>query len=230
MKRFNPQALICLIIICSAQVIYGQTADSLHFKFSYTLPEAVKTVDGKPSGKHWVNLLDKPSDWNADTTYWHFGRKTLHGAYKGGAKHNYAWTKKNFSDYELSVEVKMEGREANSGVCIRINPTDADNVPGYQVDMGPGYWGCLWEERRAGMVVAYPKILADQLVHANDWNHYYIKAKGHHIEAWLNGVKTIDIVHEAGYSEGAIGFQLCHGDKETIVSVRNLFIRITPAE
>ena len=50
----------------------------------------------------------------------------------------------------------MSGKEANSGVCIRIQPTNADNAPGYQVDMGPGYWGSLFEERKAGMIQKYP--------------------------------------------------------------------------
>ena len=91
--------------------------------------------------------------------------------------------------------------------------------------MGPGYWGCLWEERRSGMVQKFPKELANKLVKANDWNHYYIIAKGHHIQAWLNGVKTIDVVHDEGFAECAIGFQLCHGKKETIVDVKTLLIK-----
>lgn len=110
---------------------------------------------------------------------------------------------------------------ANSGVCIRINPTSWDNVPGYPVDMGKGYWGSLWEERRAEMVQKFPDTLAQKLVRQNDWNHYYIIAKGHHIQAWLNGVKTIDIVHDAGFLEGNIGFQLCHYHNQTAVDVKS---------
>ena len=122
--------------------------------------------------------------------------------------------------------IKMVGDEnANSGVCIRIYPTSWDNAPGYQVDMGPGYWGCLWEEKRAGMVQQYPKSKADDLVKAEDWNHYYIVAKGHHIQAWLNGVKTIDIVHDAGFTEGRIGFQLCHMHNPTVVDIKSLYMR-----
>lgn len=75
------------------------------------------------------------------------------------------------------------------------------------------------------MVQQYPKELADKLVKAGDWNHYYIIANGHHITAWLNGVKTIDTVHQAGFSEGVIGFQLCHGDKHTVLDVKALSIR-----
>ena len=40
-----------------------------------------------------------------------------------------------------------------------------------------------------------------------------------------NGVKTIDVVHEKGYARGKIGFQLCHGKKETNVDIKLLSIR-----
>lgn len=190
-----------------------------------TLPKGGRLINDKPIGKGWVNLIASLDDWNASKPYWILNNGILHGDYNGGQYHNYAYTKTIYTNYELNAVVRMSGREANSGVCIRIKPTSADNVPGYQVDMGPGYWGCLWEERRAGMVQQYPKELADKLVRENDWNHYYIIANGHHIQAWLNDVKTIDTVHLAGFSDGAIGLQLCHGDKHTIVDVKTLSLR-----
>jgi hypothetical protein len=190
-----------------------------------TLPKDGKMVNNKPVGKNWQNLLVSLQDWNADAQYWTLQNGTLHGDYNGGKLHNYAWTKKTYEDFELNAIVKLDGQDPNSGVCIRIHPTDADNVPGYQVDMGEGYWGSLWEERRQGMVQAYPSNVAAKLVKNKDWNHYYIVIKGHHVEAWLNGVKTIDVVHNEGLDDGAIGFQLCHGDKHTIIDVAALYIR-----
>jgi Domain of Unknown Function (DUF1080). len=107
-------------------------------------------------------------------------------------------------------------------VFVSIQQT-YDNAPGYQVDMGKGYWGSLWEERRASMVQKYPDAMVKKLVHQNGWNHYYIIAKGHHIQAWLNGVKTIDIIHDAGFLEGNIGFQLCHYHSHTAVDVNFIY-------
>jgi Domain of Unknown Function (DUF1080) len=190
-----------------------------------TLPKKGRLVDGKPVGKNWINLLHSMNDWNMDTSAYTISNGILHGDYYGGKLHNFAWTKKTYKDFELQALVKLDGKDANSGVCIRLNPLNADNAPGYQVDMGVGYWGCLWEEKRAGMVQKFPDDLADKLVKKQDWNHYYIIARGHHIEAWLNGVKTIDIVHTAGFEEGSIGFQLCHGDKHTVLDVRSLYIK-----
>ena len=195
--------------------------------FKHTLPKARKMINNKPTGKGWINLLvNADSCWNAEEKYWQLNNGILHGEANAEDVHHYIWTKKVYTDFELNVMIKMTGGEdANSGVCIRLHPTNWDNAPGYQVDMGTGYWGSLWEERRAGMVQKYPDSLAVQLVKANDWNHYYIIGKGHHIQAWLNGVKTIDTVHEAGFTDGSIGFQLCHERRYTIVDVKSLYIR-----
>lgn len=75
------------------------------------------------------------------------------------------------------------------------------------------------------MVQKFPKELADTLVKTDDWNHYDVVAKGHRIQAWLNGVQTIDVVHKEGFLEGSIGFQLVHGKKHTVLDVKMLQIR-----
>ena len=191
-----------------------------------TLPPAGKMINDKPAGKGWINLLSSADDWNFENTYWQLNNNVLHGSIGKEKEHHYSYTKKSYGDFELNVMIKMVGdADANSGVCIRINPTSWDDAPGYQVDMGKGYWGSLWEERRAGMVQKFPDTLVSKIVKQNDWNHYYIIAKGHHIQAWLNGVKTIDIVHDAGFSTGDIGFQLCHMHNPTVVDIKSLYIR-----
>jgi hypothetical protein len=193
-----------------------------------TLPATGKMINDKPAGKGWVNLLGSADDWNFESTYWQLNNNVLHGSIGKEKEHHYSYTKKSYGDFELNVMIKMVGdADANSGVCIRINPTSWDDAPGYQVDMGKGYWGSLWEERRAGMVQKFPDPLVSKIVKQNDWNHYYIIAKGHHIQAWLNGVQTIDIVHDAGFSTGDIGFQLCHMHNPTVVDIKSLYIRET---
>ena len=191
-----------------------------------TLPKSGKMVNDKPVGKGWINLLASADDWNFEPTYWKLDNNLFHGELGKEPQHHYSYTKKSYDDFELNVMIKMVGDEnINSGVCIRINPTSYDDAPGYQIDMGKGYWGSLWEERRGNMVQKFPDSLVSKVVKFNDWNHYYIIAKGHHIQAWLNGVKTIDIVHDAGFSSGKIGFQLCHQHEHTVVEVKSLYIR-----
>jgi hypothetical protein len=213
--------MIPFVLFCCCAGACAQADTTLKI----SLPAAGKFRHDKPDGKGWVNLLDS-QQWNKEEKYWQFTNGLLHGESENEKEHHYAYTKKNYTDFELNVLIKMSGNEnANSGVCIRIHPASWDDVPGYQVDMGKGYWGCLWEEKRAGMVQKYPDSLALKLVKANDWNHYYIIAKGHHIQAWLNGVKTIDIIHEGGFPDGNIGFQLAHAQRHTIVDVKALYIK-----
>ena len=212
--------LFFLLFTCSAS---RAQVDSV---LRQTLPKAGKMYNNKPTGKGWVNLLKSNSDWNFESNFWQFTDSGFRGAMGREKEHHYSYTKKTYKDFELNVMIRMVGDEnANSGVCIRINPTNWDNAPGYQIDMGKGYWGSLWEERRADMVQKFPDTFAQKLVRQNDWNHYYIIVKGHHIQAWLNGVKTIDIIHDAGFTEGRIGFQLCHYHNQTVVDVKSLYIR-----
>jgi len=225
--QFHQQAgirlftiLILFLLICFASVAQDSTA------LKQAIPAAGKMHSNKPKGKGWVNLLTSASDWKFESNYWQFTDTGFQGAMGKEKEHHYSYTKKSYKDFELNVIIRMVGdSNANSGVCIRINPTSWDNAPGYQIDMGKGYWGSLWEERRGDMVQKFPDELVPKLVKQNEWNHYYIIAKGHHIQAWLNGVKTIDIVHDAGLLEGNIGFQLCHYHNPTVVDVKSLYIR-----
>lgn len=220
-SSFAAIAVFFFVCLCSMRT-YAQADTTLR----NTLPAEGKLMDNKPVGKGWTNLLASADEWNFEPAFWSLSNHQLHGEMGKEKEHHYSYTKKTYTDFELNVMIKMAGdADANSGVCIRIHPTNFDDGQGYQVDMGKGYWGSLWEERRASMVQKYPDSLAAQIVKNNDWNHYYIVAKGHHIQAWLNGVKTIDMVHEAGYSDGNIGFQLCHQRNPTVVDVKALYIR-----
>ena len=222
-QKINFRLTSILLFLLAACFISQAQVDS---DLKQTIPKAGKMYNNKPVGKGWVNLLKSGSDWNFESNFWQLTDTGFHGAMGKEKEHHYSYTKKMYKDFELNVMIRMVGdSNANSGVCIRINPTNWDNAPGYQVDMGKGYWGSLWEERRAEMVQKFPDTLAQKLVKQNDWNHYYIIAKGHHIQAWLNGVKTIDIIHDAGFPEGNIGFQLCHYHNQTVVDVKSLYIR-----
>lgn len=223
-KKYLPLFFKLTIVLLLCVYLPAQAQPDTTLK--NTLPKTGKLVNDKPVGKGWVNLLASADDWNFENTFWQLNDNLLHGAMGYQKEHHYSYTKKAYTDFELNVMIKMVGDEnANSGVCIRINPTSWDNAPGYQVDMGKGYWGSLWEERRANMVQKFPDALVPKVVKFNDWNHYYIVARGHHIQAWLNGVKTIDMVHDAGFSTGNIGFQLDHMHNPTVVEVKALYVR-----
>lgn len=201
--------------------------DDLFNNLKITLPEKGKLVDEKPVGKGWSDLLARDEKWEFERNYWKRNVDSLHGESEGG-DHHFAWTEREFSDFELHAVVRMQGNGANSGIGIRLNPVTPSNVPGYQVDMGPNYWGSLWEEGGDEMVQKFRDKDAHRLVKHGEWNHFYIVAKGHHIQAWLNGVKTINIEHKSGPLKGHIGLELCNGPKHTILDVKTLLVRESP--
>jgi hypothetical protein len=194
----------------------------------FAAPQRQAVNNVKPTGKGWVALLS-PSlkGWTYEPAYWKLEAGMFHGLTPGTKDHHYAYTQQDYADFELHADVKLVGN--NSGVCIRLAPTDFDNAPGYQIDMGEGYWGSLWDERGRGMVSKYPTEDAVKLVRQGDWNHYYVRARGHHIEAWLNGVQTMDVNDLKGRLTGRIGFQLCHGEnKMTDASFKNVYVKLLP--
>jgi hypothetical protein len=183
---------------------------------------------GKPVGKGWVSVIPQDlAGWKFEPGFWKVENGTLLGVTPGTPEHHYAYTAKEYGDFELHADVKLVGY--NSGICIRCKPTSFDDMPGYQVDMGDGYWGCLWDERGRGMVARYDKADADKLVKKNDWNHYYVRAEGPHVQLWLNGVKTVDVFDAEGFGKkpaGALGFQLTHGQgNRTEASFKNVYLR-----
>ena len=57
-------------------------------------------------------------------------------------------------DFKLTLEVKLVDDVGNSGVQFRTEPLDGFNeVRGYQADIGPGWWGKLYEENGRGSAV-----------------------------------------------------------------------------
>lgn len=182
--------------------------------------------NGKPTGKGWKSLFDGKTlkGWVYERGYWEVRDGAIVGDKKGNTPHHhYMFSADDYSDFELHIDVKMDGY--NSGVCTRIQPASFDDVPGYQVDMGDGYWGCLWDEHhRQKKIFDFPKADADKIVRNNDWNHYYIRMVGDHVTIFLNGVKTADGDDPGGFKSGPLGFQLCHGDN-TVASFKNIYVK-----
>lgn len=136
-------------------------------------------------------------------------------------------TKADFEDFDLTLEVKLEGEGANAGIQFRTKriPNDTE-VSGYQADMGEGYWGCLYDESRRNKVLAKPdEETLKKALKPNDWNTYRIRAEGPHIQLWLNGVQTVDYVEkDDGIARrGIIGLQI-HAGKPSIARYRNILL------
>ncbi len=147
-------------------------------------------------------------------------------------------TEKNYSDFELVLEFKVDPT-LNSGIQIRSNSL-ADyrkgRVHGYQVEIDPAErgWSCgIYDEARRGWLFDLKSNTAARYAfRQSDWNHYRVRAQGDSIRTWINGVPAANLKDDMT-AEGFIALQV-HGvgaRKDPIeVSWRNIRIRELAAD
>jgi hypothetical protein len=140
-------------------------------------------------------------------------------------------TAREFGDFELRLEYKLDAKEgANAGVQFRSERVpNHHEVSGYQADIGPGYFGALYDESRRNKLLAVPaeRMVAAALAGGIDgWHAYRIRAEGKRIRLELNGVETVDWIEpdDAIARKGLIALQI-HGGLVGTIRYRNLRIR-----
>ena len=141
-------------------------------------------------------------------------------------------TKAAYANFILRLKIKLTGDPKtgfiNSGVQIRThrNPTGHE-VCGYQCDYGePDWYGAIYDEgRRDRLLVKTDIATLRPALKLSDWNDYVIKAKGHRIQTWINGVQGVDYEEKEAEiaGEGVIGIQV-HGGGNAIVQVKDVLI------
>jgi hypothetical protein len=131
----------------------------------------------------------------------------------------------------LRLEYKLEAKEgANAGVQFRsVRIPNHHEVSGYQADIGPGYFGALYDESRRNKLLAVPaeRMVAAALAGGIDgWHSYRIRAEGKRIRLELNGVETVDWIEpDDGIAKrGMIALQI-HGGLVGTIRYRNLRIK-----
>ena len=135
---------------------------------------------------------------------------------------------------------KAEGF-GNSGVQYRSKVIDAENfvVSGYQADMEVAkvHSGILYEEKARGILAnrgekvtihqsenpKKPRLEvtgstgdSDEIqagIHPADWNDYKIVVKGNHLQHFINGRQTVDVIDETaeGAKSGVLALQIHQG-------------------
>jgi hypothetical protein len=122
-------------------------------------------------------------------------------------------TKKEYADFELEFEVKVDAA-LNSGVQIRSHSLpDYQNgrVHGYQVEIAvDGFSGGIYDEARRAKFLNdpdKPTPAIRQLLKDNQWAKYLVICQGDHIQTWVDGVKVTDL-HDGMTKSGFIGLQV----------------------
>jgi hypothetical protein len=126
-----------------------------------------------------------------------------------GSPNTFLATEKEYDDFILEYDFKIDDRDFNSGVQIRSHSLPEHNggkVFGYQVEIDPRedrHWtaGLYFEggspEREAGWLNDLsnnPE--AQEAFKLGEWNHVKVVADGRHIQTWLNGVPAADFTDE----------------------------------
>jgi hypothetical protein len=159
-------------------------------------------------------------------------------------------TNKDYGDFELELDFKIDPHEFNSGVQLRSHYRDEGNqqrVYGYQSEIDtdpkrPWTAGIYYEGgskgkngewiRKGGWLNDLSKNEAAQKARKlGEWNHLKVVAKGRRIQTWLNGVPAADFTDKddkAFSPTGLIALQVhAVGSKKEPKEVRWKNIKLT---
>jgi uncharacterized protein (TIGR03067 family) len=166
------------------------------------------------------------------------------------------WTNGTVSDFELRLAYKIVPNNTNgfgnSGIQYRSKDFGNFVVGGYQADFEAGgtFSGILYEERMDGIlaqrgqktmvktvegktkVEVVGSLGKSEAIQAKiidkDWNDYVVIAKGNHLQHFINGVPTVDVIDERtggkAAREGLLALQLHAGEPMT-VQFKNIRIK-----
>lgn len=155
------------------------------------------------------------SGWEGDTSLWLVEDGEIVGRSPGIDENVFLATMDRYEDFVLDFEVLLVDDQGNSGVQFRSErDPDSTEMIGYQADIGPSWWGNLYDEsrRRENLAVA-DAALIDEIVRKGDWNQYQIQAQGPRIDLAINGRRTVEYVEpdDAIPRSGRIALQIHSG-------------------
>jgi len=175
-----------------------------------------------------VSLFDGKTfgGWQGDTTNtWRIEQ----GAIVGGSlqatvpQNEFLTTTGRYTNFVLCLEFRLVGTEGfiNGGVQIRSERLSqpANEMCGYQADLGDDWWGALYDESRRNKPLVKPDPAAvAKALKKGDWNTYRIRCEGRRIRTWINDVPMIDYTEpdESIPQHGLIGLQIHGGAKAEI--------------
>lgn len=138
------------------------------------------------------------------------------GTAVAGSPNTFLVTEKEYGDFILELDLKVEHLSSNSGVMARgkFDPEGRDGkglVYGYQIEADPSdraWSGGVYDEARRGWL--YPLDLnpdAKSAFKLGEFNHYRIEAIGNEIKSWINGQEVAYVVDDMD-QRGFIGLQV----------------------
>jgi len=204
-------------------------------------PEQVRDLVGYLQSPTQVPMLATPATaallfdgkslalWRGDAALFRVDGGEIVGQTREGLDRNaFLLSDLVLSDFKLTFEVRLVGDAGNSGVQFRSAPADDDplrfEMKGYQADIGPGWWGKLYEENGRAILSA---VSAEPFITKDGWNRYEIVATGSRVRTSLNGHVTTDLDDPSGARRGQLALQV-HSGGPTEVRFRNFELTLDP--
>ncbi|MGN6544098.1 MAG: family 16 glycoside hydrolase, partial [Aureliella sp.] len=169
-----------------------------------------------PASGDWKPLFDGKDlkGWtqkNGTATY-RVEENSVLGRTNEGSPNSFLCTDKDYSDFELTFEVKVDDA-LNSGVQIRSRSTPEFNngrVHGPQVEIETGGTaGYVYSEGTGRGWISKEQKPTDAFK-KGEWNRYLVRAVGPRIQTWINGRKIEDLSDQESFRSGFIALQV-HG-------------------
>ena len=147
---------------------------------------------------HFVPLFDGKSlsGWKGKKELWSVRDGAIVGSsMPDGIRGNtFLVSEKEYENYVLRLKFKFTS--GNSGIQIRseqVGKAEDFVIKGYQADIGSGFHGSLYDERRRGMLAKsnLDWILSNGFLRLGKWNSYEISCIGNRVELKLNNLVTV---------------------------------------
>ena len=171
-------------------------------------------ASGQTAGT-WKNLFNGKdlSNWNVTgNADW----RVTDGVIEATRARGFLVTKESYTDFEMHADVWVTA-DSNGGILFRITKPDDPGIEnGYELNMNDKRAD---QTGRTGSIVNVAKPLV-QYDSGGTWTTVVITAKGPHMVATLNGIKTAE-ADDAKYARGPVSLQAAGG----IVRYRNVQIR-----
>ncbi len=199
--------------------------DEIRDLFSYLRGSSqVPMLATEKTVKSFFNGKDLTGWTDPDMSLWHVENGEIVGKTDGLKQNHFLVSKMIVGDFKLTVQIKLVDDKGNSGIQFRSQPIENGEMKGYQADVGPDWWGRLYEEQGRG-ILAEPT--TKDAVKPGDWNTYEITAVGDHIETKINGKPCVNLNDPPGDKRGAVAFQL-HAGGPTEVRIKDIKLEVDP--
>lgn len=157
------------------------------------------TTDEANAG--WELLFDGKNlnNWKKfngnEVTGWKIVNGELHNSGTGSDHGGDIITKKEYENFELSLEWKVNS-QSNSGVFYHVQEGLVDAIyesgPEYQLLDDKGWPSPLHDNQYTGSNYAMQAPGNAEVVPVGEWNRTRIVVKNPHVEHWLNGKKVVE--------------------------------------